>query len=180
MSALITSFGLVVRSKLSGTRHTTGSDAPLSLTHSLIPKHVNFVAVAYGGLRTTLGMAHMKLALHLLAPIALLSGCSGGAFDGNWRVTAINGKAAEGREMLIEISDGHITGGLDGCNAWGRDRDHPDMIASDAAECFRNAQLEAYGRVAIPRSPPRFQRSGAVLHIRRGGDDLVAVPADSK
>lgn len=65
----------------------------------------------------------------LLAVAALLGGCSepareltgwqGQAVDGVWVAETIDGRSVGRTRYVINVAEGRVTGGHDGCNGWG-------------------------------------------------------------
>jgi hypothetical protein len=113
-------------------------------------------------------------------PMLLISGCSGSEHDGEWQVTLLNGQSAGNQRFTISVNDGRVSGGFDGCNAWGRDSDHSDMIVTDLKECPRDVASDVYSRVAMPVTPPRFRTSGETITLERGSDKIVASSVGGK
>ena len=59
-----------------------------------------------------------------------------GIADGAWRITAIDGRPVDRRDVFIMIADREIVGGFDGCNAWGIEKiDGESGVMSDAMAC---------------------------------------------
>lgn len=113
-------------------------------------------------------------------PMLLISGCSGSEHDGEWRVTSLNGQSVGNQRFTISLNDGRVSGGFDGCNAWGRDFDHSDMIVTDLKECPRDSASDVYSRVAMPVTPPSLKTSGETITLERGSEKIVASFAGGK
>jgi hypothetical protein len=125
-------------------------------------------------------MAMLRFNSPLLYPLVLLlSGCFGSDQDGNWQVTAINNHPVRDHRFSFHFEAGHVTGGLDGCNRWGRDESNPNMIVLDAKECPQDAETKAYARVVQSPKPPKVSYDGHTLRLERANELLVAVRAES-
>lgn len=119
---------------------------------------------------------------HTLILLALCAACDRPEpdHDGMWTVTAISGETVPAGAFLLRVRGGRVTGGRDGCNAWGFDETRPPaadgtrMILSDAQECAATPQLRGYWRaLGNGNAPLRLNESGE-LRIRAGGDEIVA------
>jgi hypothetical protein len=119
-----------------------------------------------------------------LGTIAVLMGltplaCADDPSAGTWRVVAINGARVPPSPMRVVIENGRVTGGHDGCNAWGRDQTSPGMIVTDLRECTRTATAEAYVRIVMPEARPRLDRDGRNLRVKRGVETMILEPVGS-
>jgi hypothetical protein len=96
----------------------------------------------------------------LLAALLML-GCSQPAKtptvpDGLWRVVTIDGQPAKNQRMTIDIRNGAIVGGHDGCNQWNHitGEDGKPMIMSTCVGCSdKDPELRAYGSFQNPKTP---------------------------
>ena len=99
-----------------------------------------------------------------------LGGC--GSRDGVWVLETIDGRRVAPDDYALALEDDRITGGRDGCNAWGYAAPEGDLMIVDAQECPPSAEQRAYRR-ALPadrRVPPA---SGDRITIAGGGHVLT-------
>ena len=103
-----------------------------------------------------------------------------GHYDGMWNVTAISGQPVPEGAFLLRVRGGRVSGGRDGCNAWGFDATRPPaadgtrMIISDAQECSPTPQLRGYWRALGNGNAPLRRTGSGELRIRAGGDEIIA------
>lgn len=113
-----------------------------------------------------------------------LGGCSGESgktkpaviADGNWRVVEVDGRKPAARTMWIQITNGAISGGFDGCNQWGFQlvNGKRDLV-SDAAGCPPSPDLTSYQAVAqSPSNAAQPSMEGDVLVLKAGARSLRA------
>lgn len=121
-----------------------------------------------------------------LAALALLAaaGCSAqqaeepraiaepGIADGGWRITHVDDRPIERRDIFVMIEDQQIVGGYDGCNAWGIEEiDGKRVVMSDAMACpgdpllVAMQSLEVVDQSAIELSLRKATSPAPVLHI---------------
>lgn len=93
--------------------------------------------------------------------------------DGRWLVTHADGKAVRKGEFLVEIIDGSIKSGYDGCKRWAFVEDKPGVIESTLQGCGTSKPREAYEAVVFI-GKPRFAEAGGDLLITSGKHALRA------
>jgi heat shock protein HslJ len=97
--------------------------------------------------------------------------------DGNWRIVAIDDRPVTNPRMMIAIRDNAITGGHDGCNAWGfEEHEGQRMIVSNAMACPGDAESASYDLLqnTAPGSV-RLSLDNSRVVARAGGHRFTAM-----
>ena len=102
-----------------------------------------------------------------------LSGCSRpDGIDGRWAVVSVGANPVSASEWWLEVQEGRIVGGRDGCNRWRyQDADSP-LVLSDAQECPSDPRHTSYWNVVkANRSVAGPKNEG--LTLSAGSDQLI-------
>ena len=118
-----------------------------------------------------------------LALLVAIAGITGFAIDwrawfdgperGTWRVSELDGIDLRGERMWIEVRDGKVRGGRDGCNYWSYESDAEPrtgerMMISTLAWCDQTPARSAYAALAHGE-PEMALLSDDVLEMRAFG-----------
>jgi hypothetical protein len=122
----------------------------------------------------------MTRRLLLAAAAALLGGCSeppreraawqGQAIDGVWVAETIDGRGVGRTRYTINVAEGRVTGGHDGCNGWGYEMYQGQRtVNSTLIGCPPDPLHEGYWAVVRPEPwTARLLRDGRLEASARG------------